>query len=104
PPRGAVGVPRSRPLPGEGDGPGRDSIGVACVDGDTWSFELRSAPAGPAALTGVLGRANDCLPVTGGWDGDGHDTIGVVCREGAGLVWSLVDGLGGPPSYPPFEF
>jgi hypothetical protein len=103
PPVGVL-VPRCRPLTGDWDGAGRDSIGVACVDGDTWSFELRSAPAGPAALTGVLARANDCLPVTGDWDGDGHDTIGVVCREGASLVWSLVDGLDGPASYPPFEF
>jgi len=77
---------------------------VACVGADTWSFELRSAPADPAALTGVLGRANDCLPVTGDWDGDGKDTIGVVCRAGASLVWSLVNGLGGGPSYPPFGF
>jgi hypothetical protein len=67
---------RDRPIVGDWDGDGDDSIGV--VRGDRWL--LRNAVAGGTAdLAFVYGSASYTeLPVPGDWDGDGDDTPAVL--------------------------
>ncbi len=67
------GLPNDRPVAGDWDGNGVDTIGVF-RDG---VFFLRDSNTnGFADLAFAFGTSTD-LPVVGDWDGDGVDTIGV---------------------------
>ena len=72
------GGPNVRPLKGDWDGDGDDTVGI--YDTITGAFFLRNANAGGAADVPVFtfgpGGAT-VLPITGDWDGDGDDTIGI---------------------------
>ncbi len=71
------GVPGDKPIAGDWDGDGDDSIGVY-RDG---TFYLRNTnETGFSDLTFGFGTSGD-KPVAGDWDGDGTDTIGLF-RDG----------------------
>ncbi len=71
------GLPGDRPVAGDWDGDGIDTMGVFR---DGIFFLRNSNTDGIADVTFAFGIASD-LPVVGDWDGDGIDSIGVF-REG----------------------
>jgi Peptidase family M23 len=75
------GRPTDRPLVGNWDGVGGDTVGV--FRSGAWYLRNYNS-AGPSSLSFSYGRATD-IPVVGDWDGDGDDTIGVF-RSG---TWYL---------------
>lgn len=71
------GIPNDRPIVGDWDGDGVDTIGIY-RDG---VFYLRNSnSSGYADIVFAFGDSGD-LPVAGDWDGDGVDTIGLY-RDG----------------------
>jgi hypothetical protein len=77
----AFGFPAWKPVAGDWDGDGQDTIGVADTTGATGPFAVWylhnangvGAPDGGPFAYGVAGW----VPVVGDWDGDGVDTIGM---------------------------
>lgn len=93
------------PVSGDWDGNRSVTIGVACKEGEAFSWGLMNANVeGPPQVPGLFGNANPCLPLTGDWDGDGHDTIGTACKVGNVIRWNLINAFRGSPSYPVFDF
>ena len=82
----AWGRATDRPVVGDWDGNGTDTVGV--VRGNIWFLDNNND--GHTDRTVSWGRSTD-RPVVGDWDGDGDDTPGLV----RGNVWYLdVDGNG----------
>lgn len=76
-----------RPVCGDWNKDGRDTIGIYRKNGAKGEWWLRNTNSGGAAdLRFAFGDATD-IPVVGDWDGDGDDTIGVY-RPGPGR-WYL---------------
>ena len=74
------GIPGDKPVVGDWDGDGDDTIGVY----RNGSFYLRNSnTVGFADMVFLFGQAGD-QPIAGDWDGDGDDTIGIF-RPSTGL-------------------
>jgi hypothetical protein len=71
------GAPNLKPIAGDWDGDGDDTIGV--YDTATGAFFLKNSLAGGNADVQFAFGAGGigALPIAGDWDGDGTDTIGI---------------------------
>jgi hypothetical protein len=71
-----------RPVAGDWNGDGTDTVGIYRRDNDQWRLR-NSNTTGPASLVFTFGRAGrKDLPVVGDWDGNGTDTVGLMEEEG----------------------
>lgn len=76
------GFPGGRPVCGDWDGDGVDTVGWV---GQNLTWYLKNANTnGTADITFQYGPAGQ--PIVGDWDGDGHDGVGVFTPDGH---WSL---------------
>lgn len=73
----------ARPIIGDWDGDGTDSVGL--FDNGTFYLKNVNTTAAPIAYTIAFGLATD-IPVAGDWDGDGMDTIGLY-RPSLGVYY-----------------
>jgi hypothetical protein len=83
-----------RPVPGDWDGDGDDTPGVARPEGDRLRWLLTDSTAAPRVHHDVTWGAPGQPAVPGDWNGDGIDSPGVVRPDGADLVWEWTDDLG----------
>jgi SpoIID/LytB domain protein len=93
------GFASDRPVVGDWNRDGRDTLGVFRASGGGGTFYLRNAVTnGPADAAFDFGFATD-VPLVGDWDGDGVDTIGVFRRSaGPGTFFLRNANSNGPPS------
>jgi hypothetical protein len=83
-----------RPVPGDWDGDGVDTPGVARPEGDRLRWLLTDSTAAPRVHHDVVWGAPGQAAIPGDWNGDGIGSPGVVRPEGADLVWEWTDSLG----------
>ena len=93
------------PVPGDWDGNGSTTVGVACLHQHRIAWRGRNAhSAGGAEVRGDYGNWDPCVPLSGDWNGDGRFSAGVACQSGINISFRLSNEFDGSPSYPAFNF
>jgi hypothetical protein len=87
----AFGRAGDRPVVGDWDGDGVDTVGV--VRGNTWYLSNQVLGGGSATVVLNFGSGRD-RPIVGDWNGDGVDTPGIVrdapgSKAGSYQLWLL---------------
>lgn len=95
------GAGTARPVVGDWDGDGRDSVGIYDVETRRFMVPVSNSPhGGRRAMTPPVGPLGG-MPLAGDWDGDGVDEVGVY--EPATKRFSFYT-LDGHRARPPVEF